>query len=459
MSATVCNFLSFVATMNKRFVDFIKNKKLFTKRDKILLALSGGMDSIVLFDLFLKNKIVFAVAHCNFGMRGKESDKDKKVVQQLCKKNKIEFYTQRFDTHAYAEKMGISIQMAARELRYSWFEKIRKEHKFNWIATAHHQTDVTETMLINLLRGTGIAGLHGIAAKKGKIIRPLLFASKSEIEDYVGKNKLAFREDSSNASDDYLRNKLRHHILPELAKINPQFEQAFYESANRIEAAETVFKAAILRARSDLEEKNGKEVRFSISNLKKLNPLSIYLYEFLNRYDFTAEVCTELEHCLGTISGKQFFSPSHRLLLDRNYLFVSKLEEKIKKEHYFILKSHKSISEPFRLNITQLNKSKGFKLSKQKNCAQVDAATLRFPLEIRKWKKGDTFHPLGMKGSKKLSDFFIDNKLSIFEKEKVWLICSENKIVWVVNHRLDNRFKISPETKKIVTFEYLEKQK
>ncbi|MBL0047359.1 MAG: tRNA lysidine(34) synthetase TilS [Bacteroidetes bacterium] len=444
--------------MQKQFLNFIYQKKLFSKKDLILLTLSGGIDSIVLFDLLLKLKIRLTVAHCNFGMRGAESDEDEKFVKQLCLSNKIVCYTQKFNTPAFAEKMGISTQMAARELRYEWFEKLRKECGLDWIATAHHQTDVVETMLINLMRGTGIAGLHGISAKNGKIIRPLLFANRNEIKSYAAQNKLTFREDSSNASDDYLRNKIRHHVLPELEKINPLYEQSFFDSANKIAQAETIFNLTIAAERKRIEELTEREIRFSISELKKLKPRSLYLYEFFKPFKFTASMCADIESCLDSDPGKLFYSTTHRLLIDRYYILISKLEKKSKKEHFFIPNSSTSLIQPFRLQLLQLKMSSGFSFSKQKNCAQVDAAKLHFPLEIRKWRKGDTFYPLGMKGSKKLSDFFIDNKLSIFEKEKVWLICSENKIVWVVNHRLDDRFKIGPETKRIVAFEYFEKQ-
>ncbi len=442
--------------MQAQFLQFISQNKLLTRSNKIILTVSGGIDSIVLFDLFLTCNFSFVVAHCNFGLRGKESDEDENFVKKFCKKNKIAFYSTRFNTNSIAEEKHISTQMAARELRYVYFEKLRKKLGFDFIATAHHQTDVVETMLINLLRGTGIAGLHGISVKKEKIIRPLLFATRNEIETYCIAAKLVYREDSSNRSDAYLRNKIRHNVLPEFEKIKPGYEKSFADSANRILHAEKVFMTAIAQERKKIEEKSKSEIRYSISKLKKLKPLSIYLYEFFKPYDFSAALCAEIETCIGEGPGKQFYSVSHRLLLDRKFIYITKLVIQPKKASYKIEQSTQSITHPFRMQVHQIANTVGFKLSSQKSCAQVDASALRFPLQLRKWKKGDVFYPLGMKGSKKLSDFFIDSKLSIFEKEKIWLLCSDKKIVWIINYRIDNRFKVTLATKSILQFTYFE---
>ena len=443
--------------MHSQFLNFIIQKKLFTKRDKILLTVSGGIDSIVLFELLMKNDFVFAAAHCNFGLRGKESDGDEDFVKQLCKKNKIAFHSKKFNTAVYAEKNGISTQMAARDLRYEWFEDLRKEIGFDLIATAHHQTDVTETMLINLVRGTGIAGLHGISAKKGKIVRPLLFVTRREIETYSKQHKLSFREDSSNSSDDYLRNKIRHWVLPQLQKINPDFEHSFFETAARLSEAETVFNSAVAQKRKELEQRSKSEIRYPILELKKLNPLSIYLFEFLKTYNFTSSVCLEIERSLDHNSGNLFYSNTHRLLVDRNFVIISKLSPKSKKETFTIVADQAELKTPIHIKVTKKEISSRFKISKAKSVAQLDASKINFPLEIRRWKTGDSFYPLGMKGNKKLSDFFIDIKLSLFDKEKIWLLCSGKKIVWVINHRIDERFKIDASTQRIIRFECFEK--
>jgi tRNA(Ile)-lysidine synthase len=430
--------------MLREFQFFNLQHKLFKDNDKILIASSGGIDSSVLLDLFLKSDVEIALAHCNFSLRGAESKEEEKFLQIL------------FNTLEYANKHAISTQMAARELRYSWFEKKRKELGFTSIATAHHQNDVVETMLINLLRGTGIAGLHGILPKSGNLIRPLLFSTKKNIEAYAAKHKLAYKTDSSNSETDYLRNKIRHWVVPQLQKINPQFSQSFYETACRLSDTELLFKSVIDLKIALLEKKTKNEILYSIAELKKLHPLSLYLYEFLKRYSFTAATCKDIETSLLKEPGTLFYSASHRLLVDREQVIISKINSQNSKEIFYMLEKQKEQKIPIHLHITKKVISDTFKVAKSKKIAQVDAAKINFPLVIRKWQKGDTFQPLGMKGHKKLSDFFIDNKLSIFEKEKIWLICSGNKIVWIINHRMDEHFKISPKTKKIVQFEYIE---
>lgn len=444
--------------MQKEFKRFISSHIFISPGTKILLANSGGLDSMVLFDLLLKAEISFSVAHCNFGLRGKESDGDSKFVKEQCKKHKIEFFSKKFNTAAVATFKGISIQMAARELRYEWFEKVRHEHHFDYVATAHHKSDVAETLLINLLRGSGIAGLHGIAAVNGTLVRPLLCATRNEIEQYAKLHTIAYREDSSNAQDDYLRNKLRHLVIPQLKKINPQMEQTFFETSQKIAAAELIFNESIEAKGKALVQKKGKQILLSITQLKKLKPLSIYLYEFFKKYNFSASTCSEIEAALGKKSGNQFFSPTHRLLIDRQTILISEIETQTIQEKYSIDVDEKEIHKPIHLRIKKSKITKNFILQKQKNKAQIDASKLHFPLELRRWRVGDSFQPIGMKGKKKLSDFFIDSKVSIFEKEKIWLLCSGKDIVWIMNYRIDEKYKITASTKNIIQFEYLEER-
>ncbi len=436
--------------MQNHFEKFVGEQKLFEPGDKILLAVSGGLDSMVMLRLFLDCKANIAVAHCNFMLRGKESDADERLVELFCKKKSIPFYSIKFDTKKYASENQVSIQMAARNLRYDWFEKLRKKINAKYISTAHHKTDVVETMLINLLRGTGISGLHGIYPKKNKLIRPLLFSTRSELEQFATVAKINFREDQSNASTDYVRNQIRHWVLPQLAKINPEFEQQFYTSSQNINQSEILQRQLLQEKQNSLQQLTKTDVRFSLVKLKKLNPLPAYLYEFLKCYNYTATVCNEISDAINGISGKIFFSSSHRLLVDREELIVSKIETKIKGEQYQINKHDKVVEQPIRLSIKTVQNNPKFILNNNKSIAQIDLDKIEFPLVLRKWKSGDKFYPLGMKGSKKLSDFFIDSKLSIFEKEKIWLLCSGSKIVWIVNHRLDNRFKINSTTQKII---------
>ncbi|MBK9673423.1 MAG: tRNA lysidine(34) synthetase TilS, partial [Bacteroidetes bacterium] len=279
---------------------------------------------------------------------------------------------------------------------------------------------------------------------------PLLFSTRSELEEFATANKITFREDKSNASTDYVRNQLRHWVLPQLAKINPEYEQQFYASSQNINQSEILYRQLIQEKQNTLQQLTKTDIRFSLVNLKKLNPLPTYLYEFLKCYDFTAAVCTEISEAIKGKTGKIFYSASHRLLIDRAALIVSKIETKAQAEQYQINKHDKVLEQPIRLSIKTVQNNSKFTLKSDKSIAQIDLETIDFPLVLRKWKIGDKFYPLGMKGSKKLSDFFIDSKLSIFEKEKIWLLCSGTKIIWIVNHRLDNRFKVNSTTQKII---------
>ena len=440
--------------MHKLLVSYIKKEKLFTLSEKMLLTVSGGIDSIVMCDLFNKAGLNFAIAHCNFQLRGKESDEDELFVKQLAEKYNVRFFCNRFDTSSYADKKGISIQMAARELRYEWFEEIRKKEKLSYIATAHHQDDSIETFFINLIRGTSISGLHGILPKQGRIIRPLLFTKKEEIEKYAKINKLQHREDSSNASDKYVRNKIRHDIVPILKQLNPDLENTMNETLQRLRDVELIYKNEIENKRSVIvkEEKNCSVI--SIKQLKKLQPLATYLYEFLKPYNFNASTVETIIDGLDGESGKQFFSATHRVIKDRDYLLVESLKSKVQS-----LKDSNSIfqidndQEEFsvdglKLKISTILNPKS-KILNPNSSAAIDLDKLKFPLEIRKWQKGDVFYPLGMKGKKKLSDFFIAKKLSISQKENTWLLTSAGKIVWIIGLRIDDRFKITDKTKKI----------
>ena len=444
--------------MQNEFTTFINKEKLFSSSDKILLTVSGGVDSVVMCNLFHKAGIKFGIAHCNFQLRGKESDDDEKFVENLAKKYKVPFYCEHFFTKEYSEKTGVSIQMAARELRYDWFEEISKTEKYNYISTAHHKDDSIETFFINLTRGTGIAGLHGILAKHGNIIRPLLFATKNKIREFATKEKIKFREDSSNASDKYMRNKIRHSIVPVLRELNPKIETTISSTIKRLQVVEAIYKKEIEKQRLDIVFNSDDISMISIEKLKKLNPISSYLYEFLNPFNFNESQVEEIRKCLDGESGKEFFSRTHQLIKDRTHLIIGeielykflphfkpptngKLQTLIHKETSMIMKDKLHLNFNLQKPFTEIPKSP--------NSATLDFDKLVFPLEIRKWQQGDTFYPFGMKGKKKLSDFFIDNKVPLNRKEDTWLLTSEGKIVWVIGMRIDDRFKVTDETKKI----------
>jgi len=435
-----------VAALNK----FAAENGLFKKGDKILIAVSGGRDSIVLCELFHQSKHNFGIAHCNYQLRGKESMEDESFVKGIASKYKVEFFSKRFETKKTAKEKGSSIQETARVLRYNWFEQIRKQNGYDYIATAHHKDDSIETFFINLIRGTGIAGLHGILPKRGNIIRPLLFAGRNEINEFIKSNKLKFREDSSNASNKYLRNKIRNNILPLFDQINPSFRDTLLEDILRLNETEKVFNYYI----ETCKEKVLKKDTISISGLKEFPFPSVLLYEILKKYHFNSDVSQEVFSSLDAKPGKIFYSPTHRLVKDRELLIITEKKANDSNDTFFISKDIKRISVPVKLELSQQKISDKYNIPKNNNIACLDFEKLHFPLEIRRWKKGDYFYPLGMKEKKKLSDFFSDNKFSIPEKEETWLLCSGGNIVWIINHRIDDRYKVGKNTKMIYFVRY-----
>lgn len=441
--------------MLKEFLNYIKVNNLFKQGDKILLAVSGGIDSIVMLDLFVKAGFNVGVAHCNFSLRADESDSDELFLSNYVKKLGTPYHTIKFDTNTYAKSNGISIQMAARELRYDWFEEIRQGHNYDYIAIAHNSDDVIETFFINLTRGTGIKGLTGIQPKMNRIVRPILFASRLQITEYCSQNELSYREDSTNKSVKYSRNKLRHDIIPKFKDINPNFNQTLLENINRLKEVEQIYNATIKEKKKQIISIQGEEILIKIDALKGLSPLTTYLYEFIKPYDFTHKVVDDILNSLDNISGKQFFSPTHRLIKGRDHLIITKLTDEIDNQ-YYIEEETTTTEEPIKLTITLFERPEDFKFPTNPNIACFDADLLTYPLIIRKWHKGDYFSPLGMKNKiKKLSDFFIDNKMSILEKEKTWLLTSDTKIAWIIGKRLDDRFKITPQTTRILMIELI----
>jgi tRNA(Ile)-lysidine synthase len=431
--------------MLEEFKQFVVKNALFEKGDKTLITVSGGRDSVVLCELFYKAKLQFGIAHCNFQLRGKEANDDELFASKLAAKYKIGFFSKRFKTKLYAEENKLSIQQAARVLRYDWFEEVRQKNGFDFIATAHHKDDELETFFINIVRGTGIAGLHGILPKRGKIIRPLLFADRVEIDNFVKKNKLKFREDSSNASDKYLRNKIRHKVLPLFEELNPAFRNTLSEEIARLSDVEKVYNHFIEVNKKQILKDNS----ISISALKKSPFASVLLYEVLKNYQFNSDVAQEVFSSLDSESGKQFFSSAYRVVKDRNNLIITKRTLVKEEEVFAVSRSIKSISVPAKLEFSKVKKFTHFKIPKNNKIACLDFEKLTFPLKIRKWKEGDFFYPLGMSKKKKLSDFFIDMKLSIPEKENTWLLCSGKEIVYVLGKRIDERYKVGKETKSI----------
>ncbi len=435
--------------MKDAFKTYIATEKLFEPEDKILLAVSGGMDSVAMAQLFADTQMNFAIAHANFGLRGEESDADEQFVQKLAKKMKVPYFVKHFDMKKVQEQEGKSTQMVARELRYFWFDELLKAYDYQYLATAHHQQDFTETILLNLVRGTGLAGLHGIRAKSGKVLRPIMFADKEAIMAYVASRQIVWREDSSNASDKYLRNKIRHEVVPVLKTLNPQVNQAFTEMAHRVDAAEKIYDQYIAAKIVDMVAYKSVDAYVDTTKLLAQEEPFIILYELLRTFNFSYRQCQQIFEAMSRIAGKVFSSASHVVNIDRKQIIISPVS----------MHSYSSVTingtgdfyaGDHSYNVRQFERDDSFKISTDPHIAQLDADLLKFPLICRKWQVGDTFMPLGMKSKKKLSDFLIDTKVPVNLKERVLVLCYRDKICWVLGHRLDNRFKITAKTKNIL---------
>lgn len=405
---------------------------------KLLVAVSGGVDSMVLCDLLVKSKIDFAIAHCNFQLRGKDSDEDENFVVNYCEENQIEFFSKKFEVKNHKNSGNFSTQMAARELRYTWFEEIMKEQNFDYLVTAHHLNDALETFLINLSRGTGIKGLTGIQ-ENDQILRPLLPFSKAEILNYADENQLKWREDSSNASTDYVRNKIRHKIFPELKEIHPEFLNNFSQSIQFLKEENQLISNHLEEIKSRIFEEEKESIQISIDKIKKLNPIETYLHHLFSEFGFksTNEILKILQSENGEIRSK-----THRLIRNRNEIILTKIKlEKFEQE--IELNEFEILEKPLYLR---------FLKSEERNLKAdetLDYDKIKFPLRLRKMKIGDIFYPFGMKGSKKLSKYFKDEKYSKIEKENAWLLVDDDdRIVYVVGKRIDDRFKITKHTHK-----------
>ena len=440
----------------QQFIRYINENHLFTEADTVLVGVSGGIDSVVLLDLLDKSGFSVAIAHCNFRLRGMESDDDERLVIELTRKYDVALFKKSFDTTGYALENKVSIEMAARELRYQWFETIRASHHFDCIAVAHHRDDQLETFFLNLARGTGLTGLTGMRPKNGKVVRPLLFASRQEIEHYRLENHLDFREDSSNQSLDYQRNKIRHTLLPVMETLNPSFRDGMIRTMSYLEDVSKICDHAIQEAWERVSVRKGNEFFISITELKLLDPLPTYLFEFLKLFGFNSIVVNDIISSLEGLSGKQFLSPTHRLVRDRESLILMPLVSENRKQFYLEAETNELIT-PVHLKISVLEKNDQFKMTDSHFIACIDRDCVQFPLLIRKWHPGDFFRPLGMKGFKKVSDFFIDSKLSLPEKENVWILANGEQVVWIIGHRLDDRYKITPATKHILKLEMVGK--
>jgi tRNA(Ile)-lysidine synthase len=438
---------------------------LHPNNSKLILAVSGGVDSIVLTDLVARSGFDFIIAHCNFQLRGEESERDEKFVRSLEHKYEKKVLVKRFGTEKYALQRRISIQEAARELRYEWFNDLvdAERSKTNkdthhlishtqypaYLATAHHANDNIETLLINFFRGTGINGLHGIPAIQGTTIRPLLFAKKEEIIGYAKENNLQWVDDSSNALDKYTRNFFRLDIIPALKEAYPNVEDNLLRNIERLKEAGALYQQAIHHHIKRLCEQRGNEIHIAIQKLRKSVPLNSIVWEMIKSYNFHAAQVEEVKKLFDAENGAYVASASHRIIKNRNWVIIATLQIETV-QNILIEENDKRVK--FENGAIETSKLQGenYQLQTDNDIAALDARQIKFPLLLRRWKRGDYFYPLGMQKKKKLGKFFIDQKLSKTEKERVWVVEMNKKILWVIGYRIDDRFKIIPSTKEVL---------
>ena len=429
--------------MLTHFQEHIAKNFPFLNRKKLLIAVSGGVDSIVLTHLLHHLKCNLSLAHCNFNLRGTESDADEKFVQELGKQLNIKTFTTSFNTEGVAKENNLSTQVAARNLRYEWFEKLSKENHLDYILTAHHADDNLETFLINLTRGTGLDGLTGIPPINKNIVRPLLAFSRDEIEQYAIQNSISWKEDKSNASTKYIRNKIRHQVVPILKEINPSLLDSFQKTSSHLHGSQQIINDAIATFKKKVVTKEKEVIKINITEFQKVSHPKAYLFEILKEFGFSE--WNDVFQLLSAQSGKFILSKTHRLLKDRDELLLTKIPSKNTSD-FFIHQSNTTISKPVQLIIEDVEKA----TLSEKHSVFIDKEKVEFPLTIRKRKEGDFFYPIGMHGKKKVSKFFKDEKFSLVDKENTWLLCSNNQIVWVIGKRVDKRFVTDQNTKKIL---------
>lgn len=441
--------------MLRRFVEEVETKSLFTADDIVLLAVSGGMDSVTMCELFHRAGYKFAIAHCNFRLRDEASDGDELFVNKLAEHYNVPVYSATFDTIGYAAENKLSIEEAARNLRYDFFDKILLKHNYKYVATAHHRDDAIETFFLNLMRGTGIVGLHGILQKNAKIIRPMLCFGRDEIEDFIRYNNIEYRTDATNATLDYKRNKVRHLLVPLFRQLAPAFDRTMSANMQHIADVELIYKQQVEMMKKQIVQPYEDGYRISIRQLSDLVPLRTYLYEFLSPFGFSETVVANVIKALNTSSGKQFFAKNYYLIRDREYLFVYPCGQEDELQMVMIDENDSSISTPIVLHIQSFENTSSFKPMFDRYNAYFDKDKLLFPLRLRRWRNGDKFQPFGMKGKRKISDFFTDQKLSLQDKKNVWLLCNaDDEILWVLGLRTDDRFKLTPQTSNVLNINW-----
>ncbi|WP_420552342.1 tRNA lysidine(34) synthetase TilS [Tenacibaculum aiptasiae] len=430
-----------------RLAEHINNNLPFLKEKKLLIAISGGVDSVVLTHLLHQLKFDISLAHCNFQLRGKESDLDEVFINDLGKKLSLNTHTIQLKTDEYAKKHKLSIQLAARKLRYDWFNELAKEHDFDYILTAHHADDNLETFLINLTRGTGLEGLTGIPTINGNIVRPLLIFSREEIKNFAITNAIQWREDASNSETKYLRNKIRHQIIPVLKEVNPSLLNSFIKTNEFLKQSQQIVDDKVKEISSEVLVNKGDIIKIDIKKILSFSNPKAYLYQILKEYKFTE--WDDVYNLIYAQSGKKVSTNFYTLLKDRDFLLLLRTNKNSSSENerVIIYKENTQIVSPINLLFKNVQK----KTRTDINTIYVDKNLLNYPLILRKWEKGDYFYPTGMVGKKKLSKYFKDEKISVFDKKNIWLLCSgDNEIIWIIGKRQDRRFVSSNNTTQLL---------
>ena len=437
--------------MKEQIQQYIIQHQLLSGEKPVVVGISGGADSVALLHILVSLGYKCIAAHCNFNLRGDESFRDEQFTIDFTKRLQVPLCKISFETNKYAQENRLSVEMAARELRYRWFEELLNTYDADAVAVAHHRDDSVETLLINLTRGSGLTGLTGIKPKNGNVVRPLLCVSREDIYAYIENNGLEYVTDSSNSSDIYTRNFIRLKVIPLLEEINPSVKASLARTANHLYDASLIYNHSIEEARKVIIQNN----RLSISALLSFPAPATILYEMLKSYGFSRTVCESIFTVLDKDSGKIFYSSTHRLLKDRSDLLIDVLSGEDNRA-YLINLEDDNVDLPVELKPEIVVIKEDYQIEKDRKFAYFDFDKLSFPLVLRHWQEGDWFVPFGMKGKKKVSDYFSDKKFSLFDKEKTWLLCSGQDVIWIVGERTDNRYRIEKTTKRVLKLKFID---